>query len=79
MEVVYPLKWVLEIVEEMRFADPSRVGASMSFKRAGNPRRFLIPILSEIPDYILIDNAEAALVLEEYKKARDKIVKHHSI
>lgn len=78
MQVEYPLSWVFEIAEEMGFVLAAQVGESLSFKRPGNPRRLLIPALPEVPDYILSDNAEYAGVLEEYQRARDRVIGRHA-
>lgn len=77
MQVEYPIDWVLEILEEMKLKYSSLIGDSLSFKRAGIGRRVLIPFLPSIPEYAIIDNMEAAGLLEEYYAARDKNLSKH--
>lgn len=75
--VEYPIDWVLEILEEMKLKHSSLIGDSLSFKRAGNGRRVLIRFLPSVLEYAIIDNMEAAGLLEEYYAARDKNLSKH--
>jgi hypothetical protein len=78
MEVTYPIDWVLEIYEELRLAAVSRTGTSINFKRDGIGRRVPMPVMTHIPEHALIDNMDAAGILEEYYIARDKVLARHT-
>ena len=78
MEIAYPIEWVIEIYEELKLTAVSRIGTSIIFKRDGLGRRVPMPVLREIPEHVLIDNVDAAGILQEYYAARDKVLARHT-